>query len=111
MDSMRYSQRVFTVHSSLLVMVYISHIFLAFSHICASIEYSLCCLPTQNFHPPPSQAVEISREDYVPSDMDILYAEGITTSNGLACTEFSFPKSAQADDYIDVYDQNDDSVR
>ncbi|MEI4872781.1 hypothetical protein Q8G47_29060, partial [Klebsiella pneumoniae] len=39
------------------------------------------------------KAVEISQTDYEPSDMDILYAEGITSSNGVACVEFSFPKS------------------
>lgn len=35
------------------------------------------------------QAVEISKIDYEPSDVDILSCEGITSSNGLACTEFS----------------------
>lgn len=38
------------------------------------------------------KAVEIARPDYEPSDMDILYADGITSSNGISCMEFSFPK-------------------
>ncbi|KAG6761470.1 hypothetical protein POTOM_034692 [Populus tomentosa] len=38
------------------------------------------------------RAVEIARPDYQPSDMDILYAEGISSSKGLSCMEFSFPK-------------------
>ncbi|CAK7329772.1 unnamed protein product [Dovyalis caffra] len=40
------------------------------------------------------RAVEIARPDYQPSDMDILYAEGISSSKGLSCMEFSFPKLA-----------------
>ncbi|KAM7482558.1 hypothetical protein LguiB_007141 [Lonicera macranthoides] len=38
------------------------------------------------------RAVDIARADYEPSDMDILYADGITSSNGISCMEFSFPK-------------------
>ncbi|KAL3580580.1 hypothetical protein D5086_018415, partial [Populus alba] len=41
------------------------------------------------------RAVEIARPDYQPSDMDILYAEGISSSKGLSCMEFSFPKLPQ----------------
>ncbi|KAL1557137.1 non-specific serine/threonine protein kinase [Salvia divinorum] len=37
------------------------------------------------------RAVEISRTDYEPSEMDILYSEGIP-SNEVASMEFSFPK-------------------
>ncbi|KAF3960335.1 hypothetical protein CMV_014940 [Castanea mollissima] len=56
------------------------------------------------------QAVEISRTDYKPSDMDILYADGITSSNSLTCMEFSFPKSTQ-DDTLDPHYQRDSSLR
>ncbi|KAF5443998.1 hypothetical protein F2P56_036506, partial [Juglans regia] len=56
------------------------------------------------------RAVEISRKDYEPSETDILYAEGITTCNSLACLEFSFPESAQHE-LMDPAYQHDPSLR
>ncbi|XP_008792615.2 extra-large guanine nucleotide-binding protein 1-like [Phoenix dactylifera] len=54
------------------------------------------------------QVVDICRVEYEPSDMDILYADGITSSNGLACTDFFFPCLAgdgngnDVDDHLDT---------
>lgn len=56
------------------------------------------------------QAVDILRLDYDPSDLDILYSEGVISSNGLACVDFSFPQSA-SDDYTDSMDQHDSLLR
>ncbi|XP_073065232.1 LOW QUALITY PROTEIN: extra-large guanine nucleotide-binding protein 1-like [Primulina eburnea] len=43
------------------------------------------------------RAVEILKPDYKPSDVDILYAERVTSSNGLSCVDFSFPESSNDD--------------
>lgn len=50
------------------------------------------------------------RTDYEPSDLDILYAEGVTSSNGMACVEFSFPQSAP-EETMDTADLHDSLVR
>lgn len=56
------------------------------------------------------QAVEISRPDYELSDMDILYAEGITSSNSLTSMEFSFPPTP-GNSNLDPPYQSDPSLR
>lgn len=56
------------------------------------------------------QAIEISKIDYEPSDMDILYAEGITLSNSITSMEFSFPAS-RGEDSLDPDYQHDPSLR
>ncbi|XP_059314121.1 extra-large guanine nucleotide-binding protein 1-like [Lycium ferocissimum] len=55
-------------------------------------------------------AVEISKADYNPSDMDKLYAEGITSSNGVACMDFSFPNPPK-DSYMEAVDHYPSSMR
>ncbi|KAE9466917.1 hypothetical protein C3L33_01183, partial [Rhododendron williamsianum] len=56
------------------------------------------------------RAVDILSPDYKPSDVDILYAEGVTSSNGLACLDFSFPP-AEPDIDIDTADLHDSMLR
>lgn len=52
------------------------------------------------------QAVDIFRTDYEPSDMDILYAEGINLSNCVTSMEFSFPKPIDEDSVIPEFRNN-----
>ncbi|KAM3709410.1 hypothetical protein ACB098_02G171500 [Castanea mollissima] len=56
------------------------------------------------------RAVNILRTDYEPSNLDILHAEGVTSSNGLACVDFSFSQPAP-DDNIDAADHHDSLLR
>ncbi|XP_028055646.1 extra-large guanine nucleotide-binding protein 1-like [Camellia sinensis] len=56
------------------------------------------------------RADDILRLDYEPSDVDIIFAEGVTSSNGLACLDFSFPQPAHDID-IDTADQLDSLLR
>ncbi|GER30825.1 guanine nucleotide-binding protein alpha-2subunit [Striga asiatica] len=56
------------------------------------------------------QAVEVLKQDYRPSDLDILYAERVTSSNGLSCVEFSFPDTAY-DDNVDSGTLRDSQLR
>jgi hypothetical protein len=57
------------------------------------------------------KAVDISRTEYELSDMDILYADGITSSDGLASTEFSFPQISLGGQGADEPDPQDTLLR
>lgn len=50
------------------------------------------------------KAVEIAKVDYEPSDIDILYAEGITSCSGVSHVDFSFPNTPE-DGLMDSVDQ------
>lgn len=54
--------------------------------------------------------VDLSRADYEPSNSDILFAEGITSSNGLSSLDYSFPPSTN-EDGIDSSDQSESLLR
>ncbi|KFK30081.1 hypothetical protein AALP_AA7G214100 [Arabis alpina] len=54
--------------------------------------------------------LEISRAEYVPSEMDILQAEGLSSMEGLSCVEFSFPLAGQEDTLEEEY-QHDSNMK
>ncbi|CAJ1932829.1 unnamed protein product [Sphenostylis stenocarpa] len=56
------------------------------------------------------RAVEISKTDYEPSDMDILYAEGMSLSNSVTSMEFSFLESS-SEDSLNPEFKHDSSLR
>ncbi|RDX98972.1 Extra-large guanine nucleotide-binding protein 1, partial [Mucuna pruriens] len=56
------------------------------------------------------RAVEISKTDYQPSDMDILYAEGMSLSNSVTSMEFCFPKS-NSEESLDPAYRHESSLR
>ncbi|KAJ0729541.1 putative G protein alpha subunit, helical insertion [Helianthus annuus] len=55
------------------------------------------------------QAGKILSTDYIPSDVDILYAEHVTPSNGLSSVDFSFPSLPDESD--DTTDQHNSLLR
>ncbi|KAK1274855.1 Guanine nucleotide-binding protein alpha-2 subunit [Acorus gramineus] len=56
------------------------------------------------------RVVEISRMEYQPSDMDILQADGVTSSNGLASVDFLFPQ-LEIDGGMDAEEKLDPLLR
>ena len=54
--------------------------------------------------------VDILRFDYEPTDVDILYAEGVTSSNGVACVDFLFPEPAYEENF-NSSDQHESLLR
>ncbi|GAB2224835.1 hypothetical protein Drorol1_Dr00005612 [Drosera rotundifolia] len=46
------------------------------------------------------RAVDISKADYDPSDTDILYADGVTSSDGLTEIEFSFHRTPMESEFL-----------
>ncbi|KAL9271487.1 Extra-large guanine nucleotide-binding protein 1-like protein [Drosera capensis] len=53
------------------------------------------------------RAVEISKADYDPSDTDILYADGVTSSDGLTEIEFSFHRTPMESEFLDPVEKEE----